>query len=131
MKVQSSDIQFAEVMPVTVCQERFFANAKNKVVFTRALADHTERAGTQVKQAVADADRLIVRTAIELSPTIDVVVVATDVDSADTPSSSDNHLYLFKPDMESIPTTCTTSAISSAYAWFEKLSVIHTCIDRL
>ena len=86
MKVQSSDIQFAEVMPVglTVCQERFFANAKNKVMFTRALGDHTERAGTQVKQAVADADRLIVRTAIELSPTIDVVVVATDVDSADT-----------------------------------------------
>ena len=47
MKVQSSDIHFAEDMPVTVCQERFFK--KNKAKFIRALADHMERAGIQVK----------------------------------------------------------------------------------
>ena len=39
-----------------------------------------ERAGIQVKQAAADADTLIVRTAVEMSPTIYVVVVGTDVD---------------------------------------------------
>ena len=33
-----------------------------------------ERAGIQVKQAAADADTLIVRSVIKLSPTIDVVV---------------------------------------------------------
>ena len=50
-----------------------------------------------MKQAAADADSLIVRTAI------DVVVVGTesDVDMLillTQLSSSDNHLYLFKPD---------------------------------
>ncbi len=59
-----------------------------------------ERAGIQVKQAAADADTLIVRTAMDWSPTIDVVVVGTDVDLLILLiklSSSDNDLYLFKP----------------------------------
>ena len=100
MKVQSSDIHSTEDMPVTVRQECFFANSKNKARLIRALADHTEMAGIEVKQAAADADTLIVRTAIDLSPTIDVVVVGTDVDLLILflqLSPSDSHLYMFKP----------------------------------
>ncbi len=54
-----------------------------------------------MKQAASYADTRIVRTAMELSPTIDVVVVGTDVDMLILlikRSSSDKHLYLFKPD---------------------------------
>ena len=57
-----------------------------------------EGAGIQVKQAAADADTLIFRTAMDLLPTIDVVVVGTDVDLLIVLiqfSSSHNHLYLF------------------------------------
>ena len=100
MEVRSSDIEFAEDMPVAVRQECFFANEKNKARFIRALADHMEMAGIEVKQAPADADTVIVRTAIDLSPTIDVVVVGTDVDLLILLlqlSPSDNHLYMFKP----------------------------------
>ena len=48
----------------------------------------------------ADADTLIVRTAIDLSPTIDVVAVGTDVDLLILflqLSPSDSHFYMFKP----------------------------------
>ena len=59
-----------------------------------------ERAGIQVKQAAADADTVIVRTAIDFSPTIDIIIVGIDVDlliMLTHVSTSDNHLYLFKP----------------------------------
>ncbi len=75
-------------------------------MFIRALANHMERADSQVKQAAADADTLILRTAMDLSPTIDVVVVGTDVDPLILLiqlSSSDNHLYLFKPGSRMYP----------------------------
>ena len=58
MEEQSSGIQFAEDMLVR--QVRFFANAKNKTRFIRALADHIERVGIRVKQATADEYTLIV-----------------------------------------------------------------------
>ena len=67
-------------LPVTVRQECFFANANNKAMFFRALVAQMARASIEVKQAAVDADKLIVRAAIELSPTIDVVAVGTDVD---------------------------------------------------
>ena len=43
-------------------------------MFILALADHMEMAGIQVKQAATDTDTLIMRTAMDLSPTIYVVV---------------------------------------------------------
>ena len=68
-------------LPLTVRQECFFANANNKAMFFRALVAHMARASIQVKQAAGDADKLIARAAIELSPTIDVVAVGTDADT--------------------------------------------------
>ena len=61
-----------------------------------------EMIGIQMRQAAVNADTLIVRTAMDLSPTIDAVVVGLDLDNIMLIvllqfSSSDNHLYLFKP----------------------------------
>jgi len=80
MKLQSTEILFTDDMPITIHQERFLANGKNKAMFIQGLTGHLELAGIQVKRAVADADTLIVQTAIELSTNNIVVVVGTDED---------------------------------------------------
>jgi len=80
MKLQSTEILFTDDMPITIHQERFLANGKNKAMFIQGLTGHLELAGIQVKRAVADADTLIVQTPIELSTNNIVVVVGTDED---------------------------------------------------
>ena len=65
---------------------------------TLTLADHVEMVGIQVKRHTCRHTNR--STANELSPTIDVVIVGTDVYLLITLTqllSSYNHLYLFKP----------------------------------
>jgi len=100
MKLQSTEILFTDDMPITIYQERFLTNGKNKARFIQGLTGHLELAGIQVKHAVADADTLIVRTAIELSTNNTVSVVGTDVDLLILLiqlSKQDSKLYLYKP----------------------------------
>ena len=88
LKFQSTKIQFSSQMPITIRQDRFLTNGKNKASLIRALTEYTEKAEIRVKHAEADADTIIVNTAIELSDTANVVVViGTDVDPI---NSADN-----------------------------------------
>ena len=99
MKAQSTEIMFTDDMPITVCQERFLTNGKNKARLIQSLTRHLMHAEIKVKHAVADADALIVRTAIDLSTNNNVVVVGTDVDLLillTQLSKEDNQLCLYK-----------------------------------
>jgi len=93
-------------MPITIHQERFLTNRKNKARFIQGLTGHPQLAGTQVKHAVADADTLLVQTAIELSTNNIIVVVGTDVDLLILLiqlTKQDSQIYLYKPGAEKCP----------------------------
>ena len=45
MKIQSTEILFTDDMPITIQQERFLSNGKNKARFIQALARYMEDAG--------------------------------------------------------------------------------------
>ena len=98
-KVQSTEMLFTDEMPVTMRQDRFLANGKNKARLINGLKVHLEQAGISTKEAAAVADTLIVQTAIELSQNKDVVVVGTDTNLLILLiqlCQEDNRLYLFK-----------------------------------
>lgn len=80
-KSTSSDILFDQNMPTTTTQAAFLANGHNKERLIEMLSDLLNQAGVQVKQAQADADALIVSTALSLAESgKPVVVVGTDTD---------------------------------------------------
>ena len=66
----------------TTTQKTFLANSKNKARLIDKLTTELHHAGVLVKQDPADADHLIVSTALTLSQTEmkPVVVVGTDTD---------------------------------------------------
>jgi len=69
-------------MPTTTTQAAFLANANNKKRLIETLSAKPLLTGVQVKQAEADADTLIVSTALAVaeSEVLPVVVVGTDTD---------------------------------------------------
>ena len=79
-KLQSTEILFTEDMPITIKQERFLTNGKNKARFIEGLARDMGHAAIVVTHAFADANTLIVLTAIEYSASSSVVVVGSDID---------------------------------------------------
>ena len=84
-------------MPITIHQETFLTNGKNKARFIQALTGYLEHAGIEMNHAVADTHTLIIYTAIELSRNNNVGVVGTDVDLLILLiqlSKQDNQLYL-------------------------------------
>jgi len=63
-------------------QEAFFANIPNKVGFIAMLTDHLKTNGHVVKQAQADADKLIASTALDYAKnqqTVEVIANDTDI----------------------------------------------------
>ena len=80
-KSTSSDILFDQNMQTTTTQAAFLANGNNKERLIEMLRDLLNEAGVHVKQAQADADALIVSTALSLAESgKPVVVVGTDTD---------------------------------------------------
>lgn len=81
-KGTSRDIIFEESMPTTTSQESFLANSKNKKRFIQLLREKLLIAGIRVRQAEADADRLIVSTALAVSEAegTPAAVVGNDTD---------------------------------------------------
>ena len=69
-------------MDSTTTQKAFHANSKNRARRIDKLSTELQRAGVLVKQDPADADHLIVSTALTLAQTErkPVVVVGTDID---------------------------------------------------
>lgn len=77
----ATETLFDEMMQVTVNQEKFLANEKNKSRLIEVLKQKFELDGFSVKQHEEDADTLIVTTAMELCKKHDsVVIVGEDVD---------------------------------------------------
>ena len=82
-KMTSSDILFDENMKTTTTQGAFLANRNNKRFLIDTLSGMMTHAGIAVKKAVANADALIVSTAISLAEfgvPVPVVVMGTDMD---------------------------------------------------
>ena len=78
----SADILFECDMKTITTQKAFLANSKNKARLIVKLTTELRHAGVIVKQDTADADHLIVSTAMTLAQTErkPVVVVGTDTD---------------------------------------------------
>lgn len=74
-------VAFERNMATTIAQSNFLSNTTNKDKFVSLLTLHLHQAGVIVSQAEEDADRLIVKTAIEIcEDDKSVVVVGNDVD---------------------------------------------------
>lgn len=68
-------------MPSTTSQEDFLGNARNKVQLISILSAKLKDANMDVRQAIGDADNLIVSTALSKSlESSSVIVVANDTD---------------------------------------------------
>ena len=83
----------------TITQKAFLANSNNKARLIDKLRTELKPAGVLVKQDPADADLLIVSTALTLAQTEwkPVVVIGTDIDllvMLISPSSSDMGIHM-------------------------------------
>ena len=79
----SADIVIALNLPTTTSQSEFLGNRNNKTRLIQILSDMLITSGILVKQAAADADSLIVLTALQMAEAGDgspVVVIGTDTD---------------------------------------------------
>jgi len=80
-RVTSSDIMFDENVATTTSQAAFLSNSHNKEHLIDVVHQKMLTAGIVVKQADADADTLIVSTALALAGSSKpVIVVSTDTD---------------------------------------------------
>lgn len=101
------EVIFTELMVVTMTQEQFLSNDRNKARLISLLTERLEGEGFSVKQANEDADHLIVATALEVSQEHEkVVVVGEDTDllimlnALATPSAN---IYFSKPGRGTTP----------------------------
>ena len=106
LKFSSTEILFTDDMSITVQQDSFLVKRKNKSRLIKVLMKHMKEAGITASKSSADADALIVRTAIKLSNDRDVVVVGTDVDLLlllIQLCSQECRIYFFKPGIGNVP----------------------------
>ena len=76
----SSEVKVAGELVMDTKKERFLANSKNKQKFIHLLSDRLRMAGIETLHAQADADLLIVQTAIESARILETVLVGEDTD---------------------------------------------------
>lgn len=97
---QSVEIIFDESIMATVNQNKFLSNDKNKIRLISLLTKVLQNKKFMVKQAIDDADTLIVKTAIEMSNNGRTFVVGEDVDLLvllTALTSEDKDTFLMKP----------------------------------
>lgn len=73
-------VSFQGSMSLQMKKEEFLANVENKARFLKLLGEKLEGCGCDVSYARADADLLIVETAVKMSDNTDVVLVGDDTD---------------------------------------------------
>ena len=73
-------VVFEEKNAVSLKRDVFLTNKENKQALVNHLCTHLTKAGYQVKQATADADTLIAKTAIDAVQGQNVTLVADDTD---------------------------------------------------
>ena len=77
----SREVLIEDNIHVSMSQQEFLGNTANKVRFIALLTSHLEAAGFEVHHASADADRLIVLTALDVADTCAAsVLVGEDTD---------------------------------------------------
>lgn len=94
------EILFEEHMVATIAQDTFLRNNGNKARLISLLQKSFQIHGFRVKQAISDADVLIIQTAVTASATHCTVVVGEDTDllvllAALIPS--DSNIFFLKP----------------------------------
>ena len=94
-------------MKTTTTQKPVLANNKNKATLNDKLTTELQRAGVLVKQDTADADHIIVSTALTLAQTErkPVVAVGTDTDllvmlTSQSSSDMDIHMLCHKTPLQ-------------------------------
>lgn len=96
-------------MPSTLPQDKFLSNPKNEARLTDMLSHRLRNDGFQVRQAVEDADSLIVETALSLSDSHDTVyIVGEDVDLVvilTQVGQDKKNVYVLKPSRKKIEQT--------------------------
>jgi len=96
----TTEVQVQEEAIVNLKKSDFLANNRNKEQFFQLLTDKLSEANVLCKNTVADADTLIVETAIERASSGEkVIIVGEDVDLlvllvARTPSSCSSVLFM-------------------------------------
>ena len=95
------EVVFDETMPAISSQSKFLSNERNKSRLIAMLITKLTNEGFTVKQAIEDADTLIVTTAIEESAKAkSVPIVGEDVDLLiilTALSGSSTNIYMLKP----------------------------------
>lgn len=80
-KVPTRDVLVENHIQAPMSQQEFLGNTKNKARFITLLSTHLKAAGCKVHQAEADADRLIVTTAIGIGESgVEPVLIRKDTD---------------------------------------------------
>lgn len=107
---QSIDVVVSEDIAVSISQDKFLGNDKNKASLISLLSLKMIEESFEVKVAKDDADTKIIQTAVEIacsSPTMQAVVVGEDIDllvlmAALTPLHCE--LFFLKPGKQNIET---------------------------
>ena len=112
-KQKCADIFFNEDMPLTVAQEKFLSNEKNKMSFITLLMNKLKDNNISVAQAPDDADTVIVQTALSLTNS-KAVIVSEDIDvlvilAALCPH--DKEVYFLKPGRGKIERSIYSSTV--------------------
>lgn len=97
----SVDINFHDNMNVTIKQEHFLSNERNKTKLIQLLAEKMIGRGIEARIATGDADSVIVRCALEKATTHQtVLIIGEDVDLIVlliALASPENNIYFLKP----------------------------------
>lgn len=100
-KHSSANVVFTETMTATMPKEQFLSNDNNKERLISMLREKLVQQGFEVRQAVEDADTLIVNTAIQVAENFaTVIIIGEDTDllillTAKAPNSS--NIYVMNP----------------------------------
>ena len=103
----SADIEVTAHTKTSVCQADFLGNPHNKQGLIKLVSEGLHAAGVTVKQAVGDADTVIVSTALHLArQTEPVTVIGTDTDilvMLVARASSDMNIFQISPGHSKVP----------------------------
>ena len=78
--VIGTKVLFTRATPCKTKKDVFLKNIDNKINFIDLLMESFKQHEIPVKQAISDADFLIVQTAVELAETVNTVVIGEDTD---------------------------------------------------
>ena len=76
----ATSVTFSDYMKLTMKKDHFLSNSSNKQSFINMLSRYLQKVGCQTHHSQADADLLIVQTAVESARRANTVLVGDDTD---------------------------------------------------